>query len=173
MASQRLTTLWRPNLSVLPMPRIESSGLSERYPPAVKVHLDAALIQCTLDLAGSKRALRQAVAKRKAAKTALKESKRVSSLLLKESSLAEERLRTAVRKILTENEDERKNMSLRLHDEIVQNHLAIQVRMLALSKAAASNTGLTEEITSIQRLVEESARTTKRVAREFGMRHDD
>jgi signal transduction histidine kinase len=135
-------------------------------------HLDAALAQCTLDLAGSKRALRLAVSQRKAAETALKESKRVSSQLLKESSLAEERLKTAVRKILSENEEDRRNMSLRLHDEIVQTLLGVQVRLLALSKAAASNAGLIEEIATTQSLVTESVRTIKRLAGEFGMRHD-
>jgi signal transduction histidine kinase len=157
---------------VIPIPQTESSGLSERNPVTAESHLHAALIQCTLELADSKRAFRKAVAQRKSVESALKASKRVTSQLLKKSSHAEERLKGAVRKILSEDEEDRKHMSLRLHDEIVQMLLGIQVRMLALSKAAAGNADLPREIATTQRLVGQAVRIIERLAREFGIRDE-
>ncbi len=49
-------------------------------------------------------------------------------------------------------------MSLHLNDEIAQTLLGINIRMLALKKQiATSNTSLTTEITTTQRLIEDSA----------------
>ena len=56
-----------------------------------------------------------------------------------------------------------------LQDEIAQTLLGINVRLLSLKQEARNNTkGLKNEIASTQRLVVKSAKSVRRVAREFG-----
>jgi len=71
--------------------------------------------------------------------------------------------------VLTAQEDERKEISRELQDEIAQTLLGINVRLLSLKQEARTNTkGLKNEIASTQKLVLESAKSVRRVAREFG-----
>jgi signal transduction histidine kinase len=157
---------------VNPIQGTESGRLSEQYPPTIVDHLELALAQRTLELADSKSVLRQAIAERKSAEAALKLSKRVSRQVLKEARITEERLKEEVHKVLTEMEADRKNMSSRLHDEIVQTLLGIQFRMLVLSKTAACKASRTKEIVTIQWMLRQSVRSIKRLAGEFGMRQE-
>ena len=71
--------------------------------------------------------------------------------------------------VLSAQENERRNISRELQDEIAQTLLGINVRLLSLKQEGRSNIkGLKNEIASTQRLVVKSARSVRRVARKFG-----
>ena len=125
--------------------------------------------QRTRDLASSERHLQQQITGRDAAQAALKTSEEASSQLLADSRLLELHLQGLAHKILAANEDERKKMSLHLHDEIAQTLLGIHVRLLELKqKVAASHANITHEIALTQDLVAQSSKTINRLAHEFG-----
>jgi signal transduction histidine kinase len=68
-------------------------------------------------------------------------------------------------------ENERKKISLELQDEIAQTLLGINVRLLSLKQQSRNSTkGFKNEIASTRRLVVESAKSVRRVAREIGYR---
>jgi signal transduction histidine kinase len=124
----------------------------------------------TLDLADSRRVLREQIAGRRIAEDALRINEDASSQLLKDSRMLEEHLQGMARKVLSANEAERRKMSLQLNDEIVQSLLAINLRMLALKKEVADNhADLTREIAVTQRLVEDSAQIIRHLADEFSI----
>jgi signal transduction histidine kinase len=135
--------------------------------------LNATLNERTQALTDSRRELQQGITARKTAEAVLATSERAFSQLLKESVLLEKNLRNMTRRILAANEEERKRMSLQLHDEIAQTLLGIHVKLLSLKKEAADrHLGLAKEIATTQRLVEVSVETLNRFAREFGTPHE-
>lgn len=135
--------------------------------------LNTTLNERTQALAASKRELQHGITARKTAEAALSKSERAFDLLLKESLLLEKNLQDMTRRILASNEEERKKMSLQLHDEIGQTLLGIHVKLLSLKKEAADrHLGLTKEIATTQRLVEASVDTINRFAHEFGTPHE-
>lgn len=135
-------------------------------------HLHAALDQRSLDLADSNRQLQLQISGRHETEATLKTSEMASGRLLRDSQVLEERLQDMAGKIRSASEDERKKMSLHLNDEIAQTLLGINIRLLALKKMiAASDKSLNVEITTIQRLVEESAAIINRLAHEFSFQH--
>ena len=70
--------------------------------------------------------------------------------------------------ILSVNEEERRQMSLQLNDEIAQTMLGIQVRLLTLRKTSSNcEESHSKEISTIQRLLEKSVRTINTFTREF------
>ena len=134
--------------------------------------LHTKLGQRTVDLAVSHRSLKQGVVQRKSVEQALKKSGGHYARLLKESRLLQKRLRRLTHQLLLAQEDKRTKISRELHDEIAQTLLGINVRLLTLKKEATVNTkGFKKEIASTQQLVEKSAKTISRFAREFGKQH--
>ncbi|MEI6032960.1 MAG: hypothetical protein WCS65_01615 [Verrucomicrobiae bacterium] len=128
--------------------------------------LNATLEQRTQELADSNRELQRQITGRKASEKALKKS--ASARLLKDSLALEKRLQHMVHKILSTEEDKRREMCLQLSEEIVQPLLGIKLRMLASKKEiAAHDETRTKEIAFIQRLVEDSAEIVNRIAHEF------
>jgi signal transduction histidine kinase len=140
------------------------------------VHLNQltkALSRRTVELAASNRFLKQGIAQRKAVEKALKKSVGHYARLVKESRRLQKHLRHLTHQILSAQEEERKKISRELHNEVAQTLLGINVRLLTLKQEATANTeGLKKEIASTQRLVEKSAKTMSRFAREFGKHHD-
>jgi signal transduction histidine kinase len=135
--------------------------------------LNKTLGRRTVDLAASGRRLKQGVVQRKAVEQALKKSVGHYARLVKESRRLQKHLRHLTHQILSAQEEERKKISRELHDEVAQTLLGINVRLVTLKKEATVNTkGLKKEIASTQRLVEKSAKTMSRFAREFGKHHD-
>jgi two-component system sensor histidine kinase DegS len=131
--------------------------------------LNGTLDQRTAELAATNRQLQRGIARRKSVETALKKSGEHYAKLLKESLQLQEDLRQLTHQVLLAQEDERKKISRKLQDEIAQTLLGINVRLLSLKQEARSNTkGLKNEIASTQRLVVKSAKSVRRVAREFG-----
>lgn len=134
--------------------------------------MNASLDERTLDLAASNRQLQQQIAERAAVETALKDSQRSSSELLRDSRDLEEQLQEMARTILSATEAERNNMSRQLNDEVAQTLLGINIRMLALKEeVSASHEDLTQEIATTQRLVEDSTKIISRLAHEFSIQH--
>jgi signal transduction histidine kinase len=153
---------------------------SEALTPIVETHraarqskmeltrLNETLNQRTRELASANRQLHQGITRRKSVETALKKSGQHYARLLKESLQLQEGLRQLTHQVLTSQEEERKEISLELQNEIAQTLLGINVRLLSLKQEARNNTkGLKNEIASTQRLVVKSATSVRRAAREF------
>ena len=131
--------------------------------------LNKTLHRRTLELAATNRRLQRGVIRRKRMEGALKKSGKHDARLLKDSLQLQEVLRQLTHGVLMAQEDERKNISRELRDEIAQTLLGIKVRLLSLKQEARANTtGLKNGIASTQRLVLASAKSVRRVARELG-----
>jgi two-component system, NarL family, sensor histidine kinase DegS len=131
--------------------------------------LNKMLGQRTVELAATNHQLQRGIFRRKIMETALKNSGEHYAKLLEDSLQLQEGLRQLAHQVLTAQEDERKKISRELQDEIAQTLLGINVRLLALKREARSNTkGLKNEIANTQRLVLKSAKSVRRVAREYG-----
>jgi signal transduction histidine kinase len=130
--------------------------------------MDETLKRRTLELAAANRRLQRGVVRRKSVEAALKKSGEHYAKLLKDSLRLQEGLRKLTHQVLASQEDERKTISHELQNEVAQTLLGINVRMLSLKQEARNNTeGLKNEIASTQRLVIKSAKSVRRVAREF------
>ncbi|OGV69768.1 MAG: hypothetical protein A2283_14530 [Lentisphaerae bacterium RIFOXYA12_FULL_48_11] len=112
------------------------------------------LRQRTAESSVSTKNLKRGIARRKMAETALKKSGRKHSTLLTEAHRLQKHLRNLTREIISAQEKERKKISLRLHDEIAQTMLAINLRLLMVKNMANANTeNLKKEIANTQHLV--------------------
>ncbi len=97
---------------------------------------------------------------------ALKKSEKHHILLLDQSRQMQEHLRHLTHKILTAQEDERREISRELHDEIAQTLTGINVQLANLKREAVVNTkGLKGKIAGTQRLVRKSVGIVHRFAR--------
>jgi len=122
----------------------------------------------TTELAATNRQLQRGIVRRKSVEAALKISGAHYSKLLKDSLHLQADLRQLTHQVLAAQEEERKKMSHELKDEIAQNLLGINARLLSLKQEARLNShGLKNEISTTQRLVVKSAKSVRRVAREF------
>jgi signal transduction histidine kinase len=145
----------------------------ETHRAARQSRLDLARLTETLDdrtmeLAATNRQLQRGILRRKSVEAALKKSGVHYSKLLKDSLHLQAGLRQLTHQVLAAQEDERKKMSHELQDEIAQTLLGINTRLLSLKQEARANThGLKNEIATTQRLVVKSAKSVRRVAREF------
>jgi signal transduction histidine kinase len=130
--------------------------------------LNEALNRRTLELAATNRQLQRGISRRKSVEAALKNSGEHYARLLRESLHLQEGLRQLTHQVLASQEEDRKKISLELQNEIAQTLLGINVRLFSLKLEARNNTkGLKKEIASAQRLVVNSARSVRRVAREL------
>lgn len=135
--------------------------------------LNKTLGRRTVDLAASNRFLKQDIAQRKGVEQALKKSAGRYAQLVTESHRLEKHLRHLTHQLLSTQEKRRTKISRKLHDEIAQTLLGINVRLLTLKKEATVNTkGFKKEIASTQRLVEKSVKTMSRFGHEFGKHND-
>ena len=131
--------------------------------------LNKILGQRTSDLAAANRFLKHGINQRKRVEQALKVSGAQSEKLLKESRRLQKHLRHLAHQILAAQENKRTQISRDLHDEIAQNLLGINVRLLTLKQEATVNAeGLQKEIASTRSLVDKSVRSLKQFARKFG-----
>jgi signal transduction histidine kinase len=109
--------------------------------------------------------LKSETLKRRHVELALQKSEKHHTLLLTQSRQMQEHLRHLTRKILTAQEDERREISRELHDEIAQTLTGINVRLATLKREAVVNTkGLKGKIAGTQRLVQKSVKIVHRFA---------
>jgi signal transduction histidine kinase len=152
---------------------IEQTHRPARKTDAHVQQLNQTLRRRTAESSDSARHLRRGIAQRQAAEVALKKSGKQRQRLLAESGRLQAHSRHLTHKILSAQENEWQQVSRQLHDEIAQTLLGIQVRLLALKRAAKANTGnLKKEIASTQRLVKQSVRNIQKFAHEFGLHHE-
>ncbi len=127
------------------------------------------LTRRTRELAAANRQLELGILRRKEVESALKRSGEHYAKLLQDSVQLQSGLRRLTQQVLAAQEDERKKISLTLQDQIAQTLVGIELRLHALKKEARFNTeGLKAEIASTQQLVAKSARSVRKVARQFG-----
>ena len=135
--------------------------------------LGAELRQRTAESSASTLRLKQGVARRESAETALKKSRQRHIRLVKKSQGLEDRLQEQMRQILAAQEDERRITSRKLQNEIAQILVAIHVRLLTLKEAAIANTdNLKKEIAETQRLVKQSVQMIHQLEHENGVHHE-
>jgi signal transduction histidine kinase len=131
--------------------------------------LEETLGQRTEELAATNRQLQRGVVRRKVMEDAAEANGKHHQKCLEESLQLQKRLRQLTHRVIAAQENDRQNISRELQDEIGQTLLGINVRLLSLKQQSRSNAkGLKNEIATTQRLVLKSARSVRRVAREFG-----
>jgi PAS domain S-box-containing protein len=112
--------------------------------------------------------LRQEIGRRQAVEESLKKSEQHQSQLLAQSRIMQDQLRHLSRQILRAQEDERKRISLELHDVIAQTLTGINVQLAALAKQTRLDPeAFDRSIAETQRLVEQSVEVVHQFAREL------
>jgi signal transduction histidine kinase len=120
----------------------------------------------TRELTSLRRQLKREAARREAAETSLKTSKRHYIELLKRSNIAREQKNLLARNVMIAQEEERRQISRALHDEISQTLAGINVKLATLTQEASANSrSFKKKITAAQRLVERSLNIVHRFAR--------
>jgi signal transduction histidine kinase len=115
--------------------------------------LNETLNQRTVALAATNRQLKDAIVTRHALEATFKKGEQQYTDLLKESHQVQEQLRHLTHQLLSAQEEERKETSRELRDEIAQTLLAIDVRLVTLKKEVTLNTkDLEKEMVSLNGL---------------------
>jgi signal transduction histidine kinase len=132
------------------------------------IRSNTSLHQRSAQLTAANRSLKVQVAQTKAAERSLLASEKNQSALLKEARQMQMRLRHLSHQVLSAQEEERKEISRELHDEVVQTLTGINVQLAALKiEAGASKENFSEHISSTQRLVEKSVDIVHQFARDL------
>jgi len=119
-------------------------------------------------LEAASRKLKSEIVRRKGFQKSLATSERHYSLLLNQSRQMQEHLRQLTHQILTVQEEERRDISRELHDEIGETLTGINVRLANLKREAALNTkGITAKIARTQLLVKRSVTIVHRFAQKL------
>ena len=122
----------------------------------------------TVELAKVNRLLTREINRRQIGEAALKAGTERYQLLLKQSQIMQTKLRSLTHLMLSAQENERKEISRELHDEVVQLLVGINVELAALGKAAATGTtAFRNKIFSTQQLVEKSVKVVHQFARDL------
>ena len=133
---------------------IEDTHCANRQTQVDLNKLMSTLSRRTKELAASKRHLRRSVVQRTAVENAFARSRKHHQKCLKESLDLQSRLRHLTHQMLAAQEDERKQISRELRDEVAQTLLGINVRLLCLKSEARGRTErLKNNIAGTQRLL--------------------
>lgn len=119
-------------------------------------------------LAATNRDLHKEIVLRRASEAALRKSEERFRKLLFQSRLLEKRLRSMTHEMLKVQEDQRKEISRELHDEVSQILLSINVQLAIFAKIAESDPkSIRKEIRPMRRIVEKAVRIVHQFAREL------
>jgi signal transduction histidine kinase len=147
---------------------LETAGRVTRRTNRELQQRNATLRRVTLALARGNRRLEREIARRQTAEVANKRGKEKYRTLFLESQIMQKKLRQLTRQIILAQEEERKEISRELHDEVVQTLVGINVELAALGKGASVGLHtLKAKIARTQRLVENSVNAVHRFAREL------
>ena len=120
------------------------------------------------EFATAQRELKRETARRKALEAALLKSREHYQDLLKQSKTAREEKILLARRVLLTQEEERRQISRALHDEISQTLAGINIRLSALTlDPAAANRSFRAKIMNAQKLVEKAVDVVHRFARDL------
>ncbi|MDX2109147.1 MAG: sensor histidine kinase [Verrucomicrobiota bacterium] len=122
----------------------------------------------TIAMAKETKKLEREIALRIAGEEAILKAKHQYEQLYLESQIMHKKLTLLTRQILSVQEDERKEISRELHDEVVQTLVGVNVELAALSKGASIGSHLLQsKIARTQKLVEKSVKAVHRFARDL------
>ncbi len=128
--------------------------------------LKVALRERTSALNEAQRTLRYHSEKRKGSEAAFVARGKHCSNLLRESHQVQDRLRLLTHNVLKNHERQRSKLSHELQDDLAQNLLGINVRLLLLrTKIGKESKGLSSDLTETQRLVAASRRSMRKATR--------
>jgi signal transduction histidine kinase len=131
--------------------------------------LTATLSRRTEELTVSNRQLQKGNVRRKTMEDDFAKRGEHHQKRLEESLKLQNHLRHLTHQVLAAQEDERKMISRKLQDEILQTLMGINVRLLCMKQQARSKTnGLQNTIASTQRLVANSAKSMRQAGRKIG-----
>jgi len=126
------------------------------------------LRQNVSDLAKGNRRLQSEITRREAGEVTIRKGKEQYRKLFLESLVMQKKLRQLTHQIITAQEEERKEISRELHDEVVQTLVGINVELSALGRGASIGLGtLQEKIARTRQLVEKSVKAVHQFAREL------
>jgi PAS domain S-box-containing protein len=119
-------------------------------------------------LAATNQHLEEEIIRRQATEAALKKSEQRAHQLLERSRQLQKKLRNVSHQILLVQENQRKEISHELHDEISQLLLSINVHLAIFAKAATVNPrSVRKTIVPLRHMVEKSVRIVHKFAREL------
>lgn len=119
-----------------------------------------------LELAALRRQLKREILRRETAEASLKTSKQHYGKLLERSRIAQKEKLLLARQVLLTQEEERRQISRALHDEVSQTLAGINIRLAALTlDSGAGSKSFLKKITTTQKLVEKSLDIVHRFAR--------
>jgi two-component system, NarL family, sensor histidine kinase DegS len=120
------------------------------------------------ELALLKKRLERETERREIAEASLKSGKDHYGKLLARSHLAQEQKKLLARQVILAQEEERRQISRTLHDEVSQILTGINVRLMALTRTNWTNAqNFQKNIGATRRMVEQSVKIVHRFAREL------
>ena len=118
-------------------------------------------------LSATNRMLEEEIIRRQVGETALRKSEQRAHQLLTQSRQLQKKLHHLSHQILMVQENQRKEISRELHDEISQLLLGINIQLVILAKAASNPPAIRRALAPVRRLVAKTVRIVHQFAREL------